>query len=59
MSDELLSFLVDCFPDADFELLTHATCVSRTREEAFDFVLAASVPPGKQDYIFNRGLNSM
>lgn len=47
MSDELLSFLVDCFPEADFELLTHAACVNRTREEAFDFVLALSVTSGK------------
>jgi hypothetical protein len=54
MSDELLSFLVDCFPETDFEFLAHAACVNKTREEAFDFVLAASVSPGKQKCIINR-----
>jgi len=41
--DELLSFLMECFPEAPFEVLSEASNHSSTREEAIDYVLAMTI----------------
>lgn len=46
MSDELLSWLLECFPEVDFEILAHAARVNHTREDAIDFILASQASPG-------------
>lgn len=43
MADELLSFLMECFPDVPFEVLAEASIHSSTREEAIDHVLAMTI----------------
>ncbi len=39
-SDEILSFLLECFPDEDFDTLLEAVKHSHCKEEAMDYVLA-------------------
>lgn len=59
MSDELLSRLLECFPEVDFELLAHASRVNHSREDAIDFILASQAAPGRWSidiYFFTFGV---
>ena len=40
--DETLSFLMECFPETDFEILLQAVHHSETKDEAIDYILAAT-----------------
>lgn len=43
--DELLCFLVECFPEADFDRLRKAAIVNDSKEEAIEFLLAEQLSP--------------